>query len=91
MFLMSQRKPIPEILSTMKNRKKLSVNTISGDKSMSQKQNPEIFELLKVWYFLKSGQYHWPEAVEALESKLNELLELERENWKAEPISPVHQ
>ena len=58
---------------------------------MSRQQNPEIFELLKVWYFLKSGQFLWPEALSALEDKINELIEHDKENWKAERISPVQQ
>lgn len=34
----------------------------------------ELFELLRVWHFLKTGVYVWPEAVHALEHRLNEIL-----------------
>lgn len=54
------------------------------------KQQEEAFELLKVWFFIKTNDIHWPEAETALEDKISELLEINQtEDWIVYPLHTV--
>ena len=46
----------------------------------------EIIELVKVWFFLKT-QYEWPEALSAVEDKLNELFAKDQDEWIRKSIN----
>ena len=49
----------------------------------------EVMELIKVWYFLKTGGMVWPGAMIALEDRINQLLEEPKDEWTArkEPVT----
>lgn len=59
------------------------------------KSNPEnekeVLELLKIWFYLKVNQVIWPDAIKALESRINELLEMPLDEWQHAIVGPPHQ
>lgn len=58
------------------------------------KHGEEFFELLKIWHYLQAGNHHWPEAILALENKINELLLFGAgtppEDWQIKKLDPKH-
>lgn len=62
--------------------------------NISNANRDEAFELLKVWYYMKRNNIIWPSALLALEDKIDQLLEGEKDEWRDNtehptPIKPI--
>lgn len=53
------------------------------------KNDEEIIELLKIWFFLKINNVVWPAAIRALEDKIYDLAQHGADEWKHAPLGPA--